>query len=260
MSGEALDVLSLFSGIGGIELGLEMAGGFNTVAFCDPDEACQQQLAKQWVGVPIYGDIRELSRGRLLADGVRLPRVIAGGFPCQDISYAGRGAGLAGERSGLWWEMHRLVGELEPDFVVGENVSALRSRGLDVVLGSLAALGSDAEWHCLTSAAVGAPHRRDRTWIVAHAQRLGLSGQGQLVKSIHSAPGAYREADRFVDAFRERALPFVCGGHDGLPPRVDRQAVKQLGNAVDPQVARIIGLAIKQAVAKLEGREGYANG
>jgi hypothetical protein len=94
--------------------------------------------------------------------------VLCGGFPCQDISLAGRGAGLAGERSGLWREFARLIGELRPRYVIVENVPALTSRGLDVVLADLAACGFDAEWDHLPASAFGAPHRRDRIWLVAY--------------------------------------------------------------------------------------------
>ncbi len=94
--------------------------------------------------------------------------VICGGFPCQDISTAGQGAGITGERSGLWTEYARIVGELRPRYVIVENVAALLGRGLSTVLGDLAALGYDAEWHCIPASAVGAPHRRDRVWIVAY--------------------------------------------------------------------------------------------
>ena len=162
-----MKVLDLFSGIGGFSLGLERAG-MTTVAFCEIEPFCRQVLAKHWPGAPIYDDVRFLTGERLRADGV-VPDLICGGFPCQDISVAGRGAGLSGERSGLWFEYLRVIEETRPRWVVIENVPALRSRGLDVVLGGLAALGYDAEWHCVPASAVGAPHRRDRVWLVANA-------------------------------------------------------------------------------------------
>ena len=162
-----LRVLSLFAGIGGFDLGLERTGGFETVAFCEIDPFCRRVLAKHWPKVPCYDDVRELTAERLAADGIAVD-VICGGFPCQDISLAGNGAGLAGERSGLWFEYARLIGELRPAFVIVENVAALLGRGLDAVLGSLASIGYDAEWHCIPASAVGAPHRRDRLWVVAY--------------------------------------------------------------------------------------------
>lgn len=167
-----LRVLDLFSGIGGFSLGLERTGGFDTVAFCEIEPFPRKVLAKHWPEVPIYDDVRTLTAERLAADGIAVD-VICGGFPCQDISFAGRGAGLAGERSGLFYEVARLVGELGPRYVVLENVGALLSRGLDAVLGTLASLRYDAEWHCIPASAVGAPHRRDRVWIMAYPESDG---------------------------------------------------------------------------------------
>jgi DNA (cytosine-5)-methyltransferase 1 len=162
-----MNVLDLFSGIGGFSIGLERAG-MRTVAFCEANAYARAVLAKHWPGVPCYPDVRELSAAQLRADGISVD-VICGGFPCQDISTAGSGAGLDGERSGLWFEYARLIGEIRPRYIVVENVAALLSRGLERVLGSLASLGYDAEWHCIPASAVGAPHRRDRIWIVAYA-------------------------------------------------------------------------------------------
>ncbi len=201
-------VLDLFSGIGGFSLGLERAG-MRTVAFCEIDPYCRRVLAKHWPDVPIFGDIRELTGAEVLANadggrplelepvnrGIRAARVaqeeparhsgidvICGGFPCQDISVAGKGTGIGGERSGLWTEYARIVGELRPRYVIVENVAALLGRGLSVVLGDLAALGYDCEWHCIPASVVGAPHRRDRVWIVAYPQerteRAGLPPAG----------------------------------------------------------------------------------
>jgi DNA (cytosine-5)-methyltransferase 1 len=169
--GGVMRVLDLFSGIGGFSLGLERTGGFQTVAFCEIEPYCQRVLAGHWPGVPIYDDIRELTAERLAADGIGVD-VICGGFPCQDISRAGKGAGIEGERSGLWSEYARLIGELRPRYVIVENVAALLGRGLGRVLGDMAEIGFDAEWHCIPASAVGAPHRRDRLWLVAYPRRI----------------------------------------------------------------------------------------
>ena len=169
-------MLDLFSGIGAFSLGLERAG-FRTLAFCEVDPFCRRVLAKHWPEVPCYDDVRSLTAERLRADGISVD-AICGGFPCQDISVAGRGVGIGGERSGLWSEFVRIIGEVGPRYVLVENVAALLGRGLGTVLGDLAALGFDAEWHCIPASAVGAPHRRDRVWIIAHdaQQRWGDAG------------------------------------------------------------------------------------
>ena len=119
-------------------------------------------LRKHWPDVPNYGDVRTISAGR-----IERPDVICGGFPCQDVSLAGGGRGLEGERSGLWFEFRRIVGDFRPRFVAVENVGALTSRGLAEILGNLAAIGFDAEWHLVPAAAIGAPHLRDRCYIIA---------------------------------------------------------------------------------------------
>ncbi len=161
--------LDLFSGIGAFSLGLERTGGFRTVAFCEIDPFARRVLAKHWPEVPQYDDVRTLTADRLQADSI-FPDVICGGFPCQDISVAGRGAGIGGERSGLWSEFARIIGEVGPRYIIVENVAALLGRGLGSVLGDLASLGYDAEWHCIPASAVGAPHIRDRVWIVAYSE------------------------------------------------------------------------------------------
>ena len=173
-----MNVLDLFSGIGGFSLGLERAG-MRTVGFCEIDPFCRRVLAKHWPGVPCYGDVRGLTAKRLAANaasGDIAIDVICGGFPCQDISFAGNGAGIEGDRSGLWKEYARIIGEVRPRFVIVENVTALLSRGLGVVLGDLASLGYDAEWQDVSAEDIGAPHPRSRLWIVAYPSSAGLEG------------------------------------------------------------------------------------
>lgn len=268
-----LRVLDLFSGIGGFSLGLERTGGFRTVAFCEIEEFPRRVLAKHWPDVPIYDDVRTLTHERLSQDGIAVD-VICGGFPCQDISLAGKGAGLAGERSGLWREYARLVGEIRPRYVLVENVAALLARGLGEVLGDLAEIGYDAEWHCIPASAVGAPHQRDRIWIIAYpgsqqhkgrcdAQRRagaeGLSATNQ-VADAHRTGRQKLDPAAIAAAARQHTRRDVAGGGiwaaepavrrvaDGVPSRVDR--LRGLGNAVVPQIPELIGRAILVA----EGR------
>jgi DNA (cytosine-5)-methyltransferase 1 len=175
-----LTVGSLFAGIGGFDLGLERTGGFRTSWFCEKDPYCQRVLAKHWPGIPCYPDITKLSG----AD-IKPVSVLCGGFPCQDLSPMGTGSGLDGARSGLWSEYLRLIGEVQPRYVIVENVPELRSRGLGRMLGEMATLGYDAEWDCLPASAFGAPHRRDRIWIIAYPQREQLREQSGRCSGPH---------------------------------------------------------------------------
>lgn len=178
-----LRVLDLFSGIGGFSLGLERTGGFETVAFCEIEDFPRRVLAKHWPEVPIYDDVRTLTADILERNGISVD-VITGGFPCQDISVAGKQAGIAdGTRSGLWSEIVRLTRELRPRYVIVENVANLLSgpsskRGgwFGRVLGDLAECGYDAEWENIPASAVGASHRRERVWLMAYAEKLHSNG------------------------------------------------------------------------------------
>jgi len=174
-----VNVLDLFAGIGGFTLGLERAG-FETVAFCEIDPYAQKVLRKNWPEVPIYDDVRSITADRLAADGIRVD-VITGGFPCQDISTAGRQAGIEGERSGLWSECARLLGEIRPRYAIFENVTNLlngdRGDWFKRVLGDISEIGYDAEWHCIPASAIGAHHHRDRIWIIAYPNSDSESGR-----------------------------------------------------------------------------------
>lgn len=167
---------SLFAGIGGIDLGFERAG-LRCKWQVEIDEYARRVLAKHWPNVRRWDDVRTWPQ-----PDTEYVDIIAGGFPCQDISYAGKGAGLAGERSGLFYEAMRIVRKLEPRFVVLENVAALLTRGMGDVLGTLASLGYDVEWDCIPAAAVGAPHIRDRVFIVCY------NTNGQKFDPIGSFP------------------------------------------------------------------------
>lgn len=269
-----LRILDLFSGIGGFSLGLERTGGFETAGFCEIDPFCRRVLAAHWPDVPCHDDVRTMQFTEGMAD------VITAGFPCQDVSYAGAGAGLAGERSGLYREVVRAIRMVRPVHAILENVAALLGRGMGTVLGDLAEIGYDAEWHCIPASVVGAPHRRDRIWIVAYPGgeqhegcRAPISGQiaaelsfgvadsaslhGQEV--IRREPdGNYAGSEEVANAGgaslwgglcqkekirgRRRSSNSRCEVAHGVPSRVDR--LKALGNAVVPQIPEIIGRAI----------------
>ncbi len=242
---QAVTVLDVFSGIGGFSLGLHWAG-MRTIAFCEQDEFCRRVLARHWPGIPVYTDIRTLTGKGLHADGVPWPALLCGGFPCQDISQAGRGAGLAGSRSGLWAEMARLVAECGPRWVVVENVPGLRSRGADRVMCELEALGY-ACWPVVVGAGhAGAPHRRERVWVVAEAVRADCGGarlESWVGGATGPAPGlpAERCSGWAVGSG-------VCRMDDGVSSGLDRRRrLQALGNAVVPGVAAMIGRAMMAA-------------
>ena len=274
---EQFKVLDLFSGIGGFSLGLERAG-MRTVAFCEIEPFPRAVLAKHWPHVPCYDDVRTLTAERLAADGIAVD-VICGGFPCQDISFAGLGAGLAGERSGLWSEYARLIRELRPRYVIVENVAALLSRGLGDVLGDLAEIGYGAWWDCIPASAIGAPHRRDRLWLVAYPggeqhEGRGLAIRRQIASQLFgtamadaagdgrgegradgrgrtkgsepqqgAGPNERRDDAPLADAFSERGRGRLDTRQDAIHADARREAVGAGGNggwwAVEPDVGRV---------------------
>lgn len=246
---------SLFAGIGGFDLGFERAG-----MVCrwqvEIDEYATRVLAKHWPNVHRERDIRECGPHNL-----QQVDVICGGFPCQDISYAGHGAGLDGERSGLFFEAVRVVRQLRPRIVVLENVAALLTRGLDRVLGTLAEIGYDAEWHCIPAAYVGAPHIRDRVFVLGYANGTRWFARQQTCKTVghgHTAVSAGRHAAPMANPKQKPKRcdwwaiePAVGRVADGVPARVDR--LRGLGNAVVPQVAEFIGRCVVEALQTPEG-------
>jgi DNA (cytosine-5)-methyltransferase 1 len=245
-----LRVLDLFSGIGGFSLGLERAGGFETVAFCEIEPYCRKVLAKHWPHVPCYDDVRTLTADTLRRDGIAVD-AICGGFPCTDLSVANVfGKGLAGERSGLWREYARLVRELRPQFVIVENVAILLGRGADDVLGDFAEAGYDAEWAAIPASRIGAPHHRDRLWIVAHPRRTRRQRHQQIFSIFESEAAASAfDGNPFADAWRALDGGFAdIRPGNGLSVVMERRKLSCTGNAVVPQIPELIGKAIMQAV------------
>jgi DNA (cytosine-5)-methyltransferase 1 len=241
-----MKVLSLFSGIGAFDLGLSRAG-MTTVAFVEIDPFCRRVLAKHWPGVPQYHDVRALTADRLHADGI-WPDVICGGFPCQDISRAGTGAGLAGERSGLWGEFARLIRELRPGYALVENVSALLDGELGTVLRDLAECGFDAEWSTVSACSLGAPHMRQRVFVVAYPN--GVDGRArvrdsasQSVRAIQAINGLARSRAGWGAWMEDPSS--LYGGADGVPFRMDRN--RAIGNSIFPHIPELIGRAIMGA-------------
>lgn len=260
-----LKVLDLFAGIGGFSLGMEKTGLYETVAFCEWDEKAQNVLKKHWPSVYCYGDIKNLSYkdGYLYSEdcsvaGFTEIDVITGGFPCQDISYAGKGDGLEGSRSGHWFEYLRLISEIKPKGVIIENVSALRTRGLGTVLQGLDSVGYDAEWHCIPASAAGACHQRDRIWILAYRRsergkrlvplqylrKVGSRGWGgkEDLQQVYDNP--FGRSDLWPEPLLRRMdVP--------LPGRVDR--LKQVGNSVYWPIVYTLGMHLYDNIKRLEG-------
>lgn len=272
-----LKVLDLFSGIGGFSLGLERAGGFETVAFCEINAKRRADLMSVWPGVPVFEDVCSLSAGDL-------PNidVMTGGFPCQDISTAGKKAGIHGERTGLYSEIIRLAGELRPRFIILENSADLltgeRGDWAGHVFGELAALGYDAEWHVIPASGLGAPHDRERVWIIAtdtsrplkqHGVELFLgrrftrSGEAAAVVADHYRQRELQSGWCFTDQRGgvvydpEQAWPEtwvdklaqICGLDDGLPAGLATETSMRFGNSVVPHIPQIIGAAILERLA-----------
>ena len=272
---------SLFSGIGGFELGLERAiPNSETVWQCEQDAYCQKILAKHWPNAIIYDDVRTIN------NQVESIDILCGGFPCQDISIAGEQRGIhEGKKSSLWWEMHRIIGILEPRIIVLENVAAITSVGGTDVIGRLTEIGYDCQWSIISAAQCGAPHRRNRWFCIAypHSQRPGQTrdwrtsqkiGQGSDIQQWRPQnetssntnctssqrrriPSRTQQKDQDTSCetggtsfWKESEIPesTICGMDDGIPTGLDRTTrrnnrhrLKALGNAIVPQCSQWIG-------------------
>lgn len=233
-----LNGLDLFSGIGGLTLAL--APWVRPFAYCEADPYCQAVLLSRMADgclppAPIWDDVRTL-RGDMVAGGGC--DIIYGGFPCQDISIAGNGTGLEGERSRLFFEIARLVRDIRPPFVFLENVPAIAFRGLDQVTGVLAACGYDCRWDMLRASDVGADHQRERWWLLANtdSQRLERAGAQSLKESVGEFSSDVTAERGVQGALWLPATSELRRIPDGIRPASHR--LRALGNAVVPQCAR----------------------
>lgn len=229
---------SLFSGIGGFDLGFTVAG-FEIAWQVELDPYCRAVLAKHWPDVPRYNDIREVGSGVL-----QPVDVIVGGFPCQDLSVANaRGEGLDGKDSGLWWEMLRVVSELQPRYIVVENVPRLINGGLDRVCGSLAEIGYSSEWNIISGADVGAPQIRERAWIISYPNRIaGAQRNSYPQRGVEDRIGANTIRHGLLGGWETEPPPVRIS--DGVPNRVDR--LRGLGNSCIPHIAATIAQLIQE--------------
>jgi DNA (cytosine-5)-methyltransferase 1 len=277
---------SLFAGIGGFDLGFEWAG-MSCKWQVEIDDYANRVLAKHWPGVPRWRDVRTWPQ-----PGTESVDVICGGFPCQDISNAGKRAGLDGDRSGLFFEIIRIACELEPRFIVLENVAALLNRGMGRVLGELAEIGFDTEWHCIPASAVGAPHVRDRVFLLAYTKskriNRNMGNDSKEKKTNRKWPNQFNSfSENVANAESKRPQrrrpakqqisnswdeqiklgrncdsartnnwavePAVGRVAHGISNRVDR--LKCLGNAIVPQVAYLVGKRVIEINEIIESGE-----
>lgn len=284
-----LRVLDLFSGTGGFTIAGELAGGYETVAFCEIDKYARKVLAKHWPDVPCFEDVTKLK-----GSDVGPVDVITGGFPCQDLSAAGRGAGLGyGTRSGLFREMLRLATEIREiqgglPYIIFENVPRLLSGPSEApgewfgeFLWSLAEVGYDAEWFCITAASIGAPHERERICVVAYASEVQCDecstygnnrttsipefGSCNCAKNVaypHQAPIKGGSISRRVYAKHANVdgntgewsewgggEPEIFGMDDGVSKGSYARRNGIIGNAIVPQVFAIPMRALREALS-----------
>lgn len=274
-----MNALSLFSGIGGIDLACEWVG-IETIAFCEREPFCQKVLTKHWPDKPIYDDVCTLTKERLEADGIGTIDLIHGGYPCQPFSVAGDRKGTEDDRH-LWPEVFRLIQAIAPRWFVGENVAGHVTLGLDIVLADLESIGYEWETFVLPAMAVGAPHRRDRVFIVAHSNserwekhytatsssKLGQRTRRDFETVLSNANRKSRlQANSTISTigserrprydaswsdwggktgtYWDVSEPPIFGVADGIPDHMDR--VKALGNAVVPHQIYPVLAAIKQ--------------
>ena len=245
-----MKMLDLFSGIGGFALAARWTWeeDLDIVGFCEIEEYCQKVLQKNFPDVPIYDDITKLD-GNLFND----IDLITGGFPCQDISQAGKGAGIEREtRSGLWFEMLRIISEVRPRYAIIENVPMLTLRGGTRVIEGLAEIGYNAEWTVIGANDIGAWHTRKRIWIVAYPESERHGGRTSEERSVSERVilQSEQEGGKMGSKTKGRSEslregtdywafePSVGRMVDGIPDWVDR--IKGLGNAIVPQISQLI--------------------
>ena len=257
---------SVFSGIGGFELGLERAiPNSQTIWQCEQDKYCRSILQQHWPDAKMYDDITKMDTAE-----VERPHILCGGFPCQDISVAGKGGGIHGKKSGLYWHLYALISRFRPSIVVLENVPAISFRGAREVLGSLAQIGYDAEWTTISARQFGAPHLRKRWFCIAYSYHRSKATEIQAGRKInplcdtrrgHETSHSYCKraqvqtnrkytSEQMLRGNGEKwnfwkkgaSESPLCAVDDGIPQRVAR--LKALGNAIVPQCSEYIGHCI----------------
>ena len=269
--------LDLFSGLGGFSLGLERTGHFKTVAFCDNDKYSKLIIDKHWKGTKIYNDVREINKEQFKKDGIEFPEIITGGFPCQPFSVAGKKQGTNDDRH-LWPEMFRIIQEFTPRWIIGENVKNITNiqdgMVFETVCTDLEREGYEVKAFNIPAAGVGAPHRRERIWIVAHSKSIesdvgkGKQHQEERERQLQirgknsddaNTNGERLQRHRSEYELRNSSEEEQTSGNSwwSVEPNVGRVAngvsgrvyrLKGLGNSIVPQIAEEIGRAIIKAM------------
>jgi len=242
---------AMFAGIGGFDLGFERVG-IRSLWQIELNDYCRALLKQRFPDAEQFYDVKNCG-GESSYHVLKSVDVISGGFPCQDISTSGKGAGLNGKRSGLWSEIKRIASELRPRFVVVENVAALLDRGMGRVLGDLAEIGYDAEWEVLRASDFGAPHRRERVFIVAYSNEERR--EFRIVFREMRAQKDHWQTDygaACLDVWNrpERVPPASVRMADGLSNELDAERIGACGNAIVPQIAEYIGRRIVEIMSE----------
>jgi len=276
--------LDLFAGIGGFALGAYWAGlRFDAHYFSEVDPYATEDFQRRFPDAIPLGDIREIDGKALVDNAERAGRagksseaqavkncdreenglslassvggwLLAGGFPCQDISCAGKGAGITGKRSGLWFEYARLIGEIRPRVAVMENVGALTRRGIDAVLGSLAEIGYDAEWADIRASDVGAPHRRERIWIVAYPHPMHEPGSPKPREQFNRTAQSPRSSSNRLEPRQNVADSNKIGGNRSGRAWDGRVESANGGKISHPDSMRMEGPRSEQQTARIDER------
>ncbi|PIE97504.1 MAG: DNA (cytosine-5-)-methyltransferase [Treponema sp.] len=233
---------SLFSGIGGFELGAERAG-IKTIWNCEINPFCRKVLKKHFPETHQYTDITKLKNPPYVD-------IISGGFPCQDISVANsKGKGLEGERSGLWREMFRIISEVRPRFVLIENSSNLLRKGMREVLCDLAEIGYDAEWQCLRACDFGLPHKRERIFIIAYTNSIGrvcnIIKSSFIQESIYQGGASSLSRSLPIKRFDAQSDYSSVRNYDEFSKELDKDRIMACGNAVVPAITHFLFECIK---------------
>ena len=247
--------VGLFAGIGGFSIGARLEG-IESVFHCELNTFCQNVLRERFPRAGLWDDIKTLKASTIneyikknYAD-TPVAIILTGGFPCQDLSSSGKGAGIAGPKSSLWFEYLRLIDELRPPYLVIENSPNLLKKGFEKVLYPLSEIGYDAEWQCLQTSQFGLPHQRERVFVIAYPnvqRREGILcfNEDRFIEEASRTGTNALDSQRnpFLRFEKRVGQPAVLGVDDGFPNRVD--ALAACGNAVSPVVARFIFKCIK---------------